>query len=539
MKIESVSFREYPFSKLFHDYLSGSKKLSQFYEYDPFSDEALHQRIENLQYQNDRNQVVDVLKAFNRRFGATGSTYESIDKLIDEKTVAVVTGQQMILYGGPLFTVYKIITAIHTARKMEQKLDRNVVPVFWLADEDHDYKEAATISLPSGDDHHQLYYDTLEGSDKRVSDIKTDADFSDFRKKLTDLLQDTEFTPDLWNLLDGCYTDGEYIGSSFGKLILKIFGKYGLILAGSNDKGIKQLLIEPLAQSVRSVNSIESVLKETSQNLIQFGYHSQVTVQRSNLFWIDEQKKRKKIQSDNKRWFIEDSNKEWSSQELIQSISSEPESFSPNVFLRPVVQNHFIPAAAYIAGPGEIAYYAQMKRFYHQFGHRMPLIIPRFSLTILESPIARIVEKLPFQIPEYVKRIEDLEKMYIERSDSPDIEYIFRDWKSKVSEASKNQVKKVSDIDPTLRKSADKTVSQFFTELDKLKGKLYRSVKDDEKIQLKRIHKIQNHLFPEMNLQEREVAFIYIMNRYGIDIWDRFMEHLNDHEPNSHKHLYL
>lgn len=539
MKIESVSFREYPFSKLFHDYLSGSNKVSEYFEYDPFSDEALNQRINNLQYHNDRKEVVNVLKNFNKRFDAAGETFDSIDKLIDEKTVTVVTGQQMILYGGPLFTIYKIMTVIHTARNMEQKLNRSVVPVFWLADEDHDYKEAATISLPSRDEHHRLFYDSPAGSEKRVSDIKTESDFSEFRNQLNDLLQDTEFTPDLWDLLNDCYAEGEFMGVSFGKLLLKIFGKYGLILAGSNDIEIKQFLKEPLAQSIRSATSIESVLQDTSQNLIQNGYHSQVNVQRSNLFWIDDGNKRKKIQSDNNRWFVDDSKKEWTSDELIQHIKTEPESFSPNVFLRPVVQNFLLPVVAYIAGPGEIAYYAQMRRLYHQFSLHMPLIIPRFSLTILESPIARIVDKLPFQIPEYVNRIEDLEKMYIKRSDSPDIESIFRDWKSTVSEASKGQVKKVSDIDPTLKKSADKTVSQFFTELDKLKGKLYRSVKDNEKIQLNRIQKIQNHLFPDMNLQEREVAFIYIMNRYGIEIWDRFIEQLKDHEPNSHKHLFL
>lgn len=539
MKSESVSFRELPFSKLFQDYLSDSKHLTEYFEYDPFSNDALRERIAHVQLQNDREKVVEVLKGFNRKYDASEETLHSIEKLKNEESLAIVTGQQMILYGGPLFTIYKILTAILSARKLEKKLNRIIIPVFWLADEDHDYKEAASIGIPTNDEIQQIYHDALEGSEMRISDIKAGSEFSGLRRHLTELLQETDFTPDLWELLDSCYGEGEYLGISFGKLILQLFGKYGLILAGSNDKECKKLMIEPMVQSVKSADNIESVLKKTSQKLIDNGYHSQVTVQRSNLFWIDANKKRKKIQSEGDRWFIDEPAQEWSSEELIQQIRSEPDSFSPNVFLRPVVQNYLIPAIAYIAGPGEIAYYAQMRSYYRLFKLHMPIIIPRFSVTILESPIARITSKLPFQLPEYINRIEDLEKMYIERSDTPEIETIFRNWKENVSEISNVQGKKVADIDPTLKKSADKTVTQFFTELDKLKGKVYRSVKEDEKIQLQRIQKIQNQLFPDMNLQEREVAFIYIMNKYGIDIWDRFLDQLSDHEPNNHKILFL
>ena len=539
MNIEPVSFGEFPFSKLFNDYLSGSKELLSFFDFDPLSDDSLDERIENFSFQGDRHRISNALTDFNQRFDAPQNTLDSIKKLRDESSIAVVTGQQMTLYGGPMFTIYKIITAIHKARQLERRSGRSVIPLFWLADEDHDYEEVAAISLPVQDEQVKVFYEALQGRNMRISDLKIDNSFESFRNQILELLQESEFRPALLEMLDGCYSDGQRLGISFGKFILKLFGKYGLVLAGSNDKEFKKLVQNPLSLSIQKASELHDTLIDTSGRLSDAGYHNQVTIQESNLFWIDENGKRIKIKLKGDQWFVDGTEIEWSSEELIQKIRSEPDSFSPNVFMRPIVQNYLIPAVAYVAGPGEIAYYAQMREFYRHFDLKMPVIIPRFSITMVESPVARILDKLPFQIPEYMERIEDLEKMYIKRSETPDIETIFKEWKSSVKKESDGQVGKVAEIDPTLKKSADKTVSQFFTELDKLKGKLYRSVKDDEKTQLKRILKIQKNLFPDMNLQEREVAFIYFMNRYGMDIWDQLYDQLADHQPDSHKIVYL
>lgn len=539
MNIETVSFEEFPFSKLFLDYLQENKDLLSFFDYKPLSGNSLNERLESIHFRTDRNRVVHVLKDFNQRFNAPDYTFESIDKLNEEDSVAVVTGQQMTIYGGPLFTIYKIITAILTAKDLEHASGRSVVPVFWLADEDHDYEEAAEVSIPARDELKSLFYDALQGRNERISDLGTEDSFRQFRNQIVDVLQESDFTTALLELLDDCYPAGENLGTSFGKLILQLFGKYGLILAGSNHREIKKLVQAPLLLSVEKASELEKSLIQTSGRLIDAGYHKQVTVQKSNLFRIDENGKRLKLRFKKDRWVIDGTPIEWSTEKLLQQIRSEPELFSPNVFLRPIVQNYLLPAVAYVAGPGEIAYYAQMREFYRHFDLKMPVIVPRFSITMIESPIARILDKLPFQISEYVGRIEDLEKDYIKRSETPDIESIFRNWKSSVKKSSDKEVAKVAEIDPTLKKSADKTVNQFFTDLDKLKGKLYKSVKKDEKIQLKRIEKIQKNLFPDMNLQEREVAFIYYMNRYGLDIWDQLYERFSGQNPDTHKIVYL
>jgi len=160
-------------------------------------------------------------------------------------------------------------------------------------------------------------------------------------------------------------------------------------------------------------------------------------------------------------------------------------------------------------------------------------------MTLMESGIDRIFEILPFHFSAYNDRIEDLESQFIEQSDSPDIEAIFDPWKAGIDEISEEPTEQIKEIDPTLEGTSEKAKATFFTELDKLKGKVYRSVKDQEKTQLNRIRKIKSNLFPNNNLQEREVAFIYFMNKYGLSIWDELLEKLKDQQPNTHKVIRL
>jgi uncharacterized protein YllA (UPF0747 family) len=199
-----------------------------------------------------------------------------------------------------------------------------------------------------------------------------------------------------------------------------------------------------------------------------------------------------------------------------------------------------VPTLGYVAGPGELAYYGQMKKMYKFFKRSMPAIFPRMSATIIEPSIDRILDELPFEIADYEGRIEDLESKYVERSNQPDIEEIFNDWKQKVEEISEGHKAEIKDIDSTLEGAAGKATAVYFGELDKLKGKVYRSVKQQEETQIKRIRKIKANLFPEGIPQERIISFIYFMNKYGIDIWDRLLQELDENEKfDQHKLIYL
>jgi bacillithiol synthase len=539
VNISSASFLDLPFTKLFRDYITDFNKLDSFFETNPFSDSDIQSRIDGFTCVGDRKKIVDYLKEYNSHFDADGQIFQTIEKFNDEEAFAVVTGQQLILYGGPLFTIYKILTAISYAKRWEKKFNRPFVPVFWMADEDHDYEEIATLGIPVNDEIKNFFLEPESGKVPRVAEIKFGKNLEPFRKALEEAQFDTDFSEQLWNKLDSFYQEGNAVGQAFGKLILHLFGKHGVVLAGTNSSFAKEMIVQPMQKSVEQTEENYDALTSTSDKLLKAGYHNQVHLQHSNLFWIDDEKNRIKISTENGKWSADGDGKNWNQKELIDDIEKNSDRFSPNVFLRPVVQNYLLPAIAYVAGPGETAYYAQMKTFYRQFGLKMPLILPRFGATILESGIDRVFRKLPFSVAEYNQRIEDLESAYIGQSDSPDIEAIFQKWKNSVNTHSEQRIQEIEEIDPTLKGSSERAKTIFFTELDKLKGKAYRSVKEQEKTQLNRIRKIQNNLFPNGNLQEREVAFIYFMNKYGPDIWDRFLEIFDNEVPDSHKIIRL
>lgn len=539
MNLSHIPFQNLPFNTLFQDYILNFKNLRSFFEVNPHSDEEIKSALQSFTFQNDRNKTVELLKQYNSQFDAGEKTLRSIEKLGDDNAIAVVTGQQLGLFGGPLFTIYKILTAVHFCRKWEQEYGIPCVPVFWMADEDHDYEEVAHLGIPQNDHCLDIYLEKKSDKVPRVSEIELSPHFNVFKKQVIENQFDTDFTDPLWRQLNQYYKEGTTIGEAFGKWILSLFEEYGIILGGTAHPAIKKHLAHTIIQSVKNVEQQFELLRDQTDKLISKGYHGQVHLQPSNIFWIDDRKNRVKLSYNRNSWTADESEKYWSSDELIDEISTYPERFSPNVFLRPILQNELLPDFTYIAGPGETSYYAQMKQFYSDFGQKMPVIMPRFSATLMESGIDRIFEKLPFDFTEYDNRIEDLESGYIEESDSPDIENIFDSWKNRVEEASKDRVEAVKKIDPTLEGSAEKAVVTFFSELDKLKGKVYRSVKDQEKTQLKRISKIKSNLFPNGNLQEREVAFIYFMNKYGLDIWDELLTVFENEQPNSHKLIRL
>ena len=539
MKISQTPFTTLPFSSLFTDYLSKQNAVHDFFEYLPFEETELLRRAQEISFHNNRTEVFEELKSFNLHYGAGSETLASLEKLKAPGALSVVTGQQVILFGGPLFTIYKILTTILWAEKMERLYSRPVIPVFWMADEDHDFEEAASIGLYEGQTLKRIQMQKEGDHSKRVSDTELGASYAEFRKDVQSLLHDTDFSDEVMTLLDESYNQSSSIGEGFGKLILSLFGKYGLVLAGSNGKKLKQMMKVPLKRSVEKQAQIYSDLRQTSQDLADAGYHNQVQIQPSTLFYIDENKNRLRIQLENGEWSVAESEMRWTSTELIARIEKEPERFSPNVILRPLVQNYILPAAVYVAGPGEVAYYAQMKRIYSHFDLKMPLILPRFSITLRENAIQKQMEGLPFDLHSYSKRIEDLESDYLSKADTPDVEILFSGWKEGIETTSRPFSKSVSNIDPTLEAASAKVVTLFQNELDKLKGKVYRSLKESEKVHIKRIHRIQAQLFPNRSLQEREIASVWYMNKYGTSLWDQIFSLLKDEIPDSHKLIDL
>jgi len=536
--LDKSSFNSLPFSKLFQHYTSGDGSISDFFETSPTDTQSVTESISSFNFQGDRDVSASVLESFNKAYLDSDITRDQIEKIKKNNSLTVVTGQQVTLFGGPLYTVYKTITAILYSKKIERETSLPVVPVFWIADEDHDIDEVSKVFLPDSHDTTGIAY-THKSYDEAppASAIELGDELNNVWSQLNDALDQTDFSSRLMDDIRACYRSDKTFGEAFSKLLMTYFGKHGLLIAGSLDPDVKSRCKHLLKTAVTSQEKITRALDDTTFALKEAGYHDQVQVQPSNLFYITESGERIKLQYSGDSWSIPGN--KWTEKELLDLIETHPEQFSPNVFLRPILQDFILPVAAYVGGPGEIAYYAQMKQFYGCFGFKMPIILPRFSMTLFESAIDRIIEKLPFEWQTYRNRIEDLEKEFVERTESVNIEKLFGIWRSQIDELSRAKREEIGEVDPSLKGSVGKAKAAYFSELDKLKGKVYRSVKEQENVQLDRIRRIKNNLFPNGNLQEREVAFIYYMNKYGTDLWDRVIDELEDSTPFNHLTLHL
>ncbi len=538
MRLKSYAFDNLPLSDLFQDYTKNYKPLSEFYATNPFDDSAVKAHAESFSFSGDRDQSARLLKKFNKQFDGDEGALDNIERLRQSDALAIVTGQQLGLYGGPVFTMFKTLSAIQLARQLEKDLSRPVIPVFWLADEDHDYDEVREVHVLNDNEVESIGLSTKTGGLSPVADLSFPEELREVESSLRSTMVDTDFSDELWNLLDDCFTPGVSFLNGFGNFIARLFSRHGLVLAGSNHPEIKQHLKKPIIKAVRSADEIRDALEKQSEKLAA-AYHRQATVYDSHLFYLHHEDGRIKILRDGEEW-ITNAGQQWSSDELIKEIEASPERFSPDVFLRPVLQDSLLPTLGYVAGPGEVAYYGQMKSFYRCFNRQMPIIFPRFSGTFIEPAIDRIMHELPFEWHEYNERNEDLESKFVEQAAQTDFEYLFENWKEEADLLASPRKDKITALDDTLEGAAEKVQATYFNELDRLKGKVYRAIKKREKIQLNRIRRIQQNLFPGRNMQERTLAGIYYMNKFGPDIWDRLLDEMGEVESlGSHQLVYL
>lgn len=538
MHIKDYAFKNLSFSELFQVYVDDFDRLDSFYEINPFDEAAIERKASAISSKGDRHGTAEILHSFNKQFDVDQATIKNINRLKKDDALAIVTGQQLGLYGGPVYTMFKTITAIHLANRLEKKWTRPVVPVFWLADEDHDYDEIRTVNILNGDGLESFSLPKKNGVIPPVSEIILPKELHPLKKQIRSTLIDTDFSNDLWELLNSCFSTGSTFLGGFGQFMSRLFSKHGLVLAGSNNSVVKEETKRVLKKTIRKADDITSALESQSQKISK-RYHQQVTLNKSHLFFLDPKAGRTKIVHEKNNWRTSTGH-QWSAKELLSDIDEQPALFSPDVFLRPVIQDALLPTLGYVGGPGELAYYGQMKTFYHCFDQKMPVIYPRFSGTFLEPAIVRIFNELPFEINEYNSRIEDLESAFVDRTEQLDIETLFDTWKEEYSSVSTSYEQSIKEVDESLEGAAEKAKAHFSNELDQLKSKVYRAIKKREKTQMARILRVQQNLFPGRNLQERTLSGIYYMNKFGLDIWDRLLEEMESGESlDQHKLIYL
>ncbi|MFQ5708406.1 MAG: bacillithiol biosynthesis cysteine-adding enzyme BshC [bacterium] len=509
------------------DYFEHFDRVADFFNGDFRNRESFQKRSEEVkQRELPFGKLVPILKEQNQRFGCGFQTLEKIDLLLERRACAVVTGQQTGLFSGPLYTIYKALTTIRLANRLNRTCEGCYVPVFWLASDDHDFREVNHAKLINKS--HQIVEIAHHSGrlDRRVpvSAIKLNQEIVENVQQLNDATNPSEFKEDILKLLSAAYAPGAVFSQAFGTWLMALFKAFGLILMDASDTRVKTLGAPVFLKEIAERSPSTDRVLATSAELAGRGYHNQVQLNKGllNLFYLDGE--RHALEVKDGTFHVKGTNQAFQSDELVRLAEKEPQRFSPNVLLRPIFQDVLLPTVAYVGGPAEIAYYAQLKGVYESFELPMPIIYPRKSLTLLERNIEKVLDKYELRVPEFWGDVEalinEIAKNHLPDSLEENIENTAKQVKENL--AALEEV--VVSFEPTLNDTVQNVKGRIDHQMEILEKKILQAYKKRNEILRQQIHKAQINLYPNHHLQEREVNVVPYLFKYGLGLIDRLYE---------------
>lgn len=520
-------------SRLFIDYAESHAALP-YYALSPFSQEWAS-RPSSID-PAVRESTADLLLEQNRDFGAGEKTFANIERLRNGAG-AVVTGQQVTLFGGPLFTILKAATVIRKAQDATTTGHPHV-PIFWLATEDHDLEEADHVALPSRRELHTLKL-VLEGNGHHASvgGLK----LGDGLRAVLDQAMELLGPGPLLDALEECYAPNATLAQAFAKLISRIFAAHGLIVIDASSREFHSLGAAVLRQAILQADELYDMLTQRDKELAHAGYHSQVLVgpQSGLLFLVDaETNARLPLRRKNDLGWTA-GKRVYSTNELLAILDEEPERLSPNALLRPVFQDFILPTSVYIGGPSEIAYFAQSQVLYEKILGRVTPILPRLSATLIEPAIADVLAQHEIALTDLLSsRADELAHKLGARAMPVEGKKKLASAGNALDAELKTLTEWMHAVDAGLGRSADVAASKMRYQMNRLRRLAAN-------FQLQKEASIQRHvdtlylaLCPGHHPQERVVGAAFFLSRYGDGLIDLLIENAAQECP-GHKALYL
>ena len=545
LRAESTPFSAFPGqSKLFLDYQRDPSTLKRYYPNAVNCVTEIAGHIPNVlsKFKADRNMLCDGLGEINAKFGAGQKTLDNIALLREADTVAVVTGQQAGLFTGPLYTIYKALSAIKEAECLCAK-GHKAVPVFWVATEDHDFEEVS-LTYVIGRRGELVEAKTEPGhcyENLPVGYIKLDDTIEGEIDKLTEALLPTEFTNEVRSLLEENWRSGEYFGDAFGRMLTKLVGERGLIVLCPLNPKLKHLAAPVYVEAIRRSAEIVDALRKRSSELVDDGYAAQVLVGEDYfpLFWQGSDDTRNALKTTgNGKVHKKDGSREFTLEELAEIAASEPGRFSPSVVLRSVVQDYILPTVCYFGGAAEIAYFAQSGEVYRILDRPVTPILHRQSFTFIESKHAKTLQRYDLKLADLFEGFDKLLPGIVEGHLNLESAKTFAEVEEQINIQLNKLDQDLSQIDPTLAENLAKRRRKIIYHIGALRKKFQNvQVRKDEVVR-QQIEAMFTALLPHKHLQERALNITYFLNRYGFNFVD-WIYNAIDLEDRSHRVIYL
>jgi len=498
-------------SKLIHDYTENFSRLQNFYEHKPEL-HAAEAHARQLNFPADRRrEVAAILRGDNLVFGGGPETENNLRRL-ENGAVAIVSGQQVGLFGGPAYAFYKALTAIESARELSLS-GIEAVPIFWMATEDHDIDEIRHTTWFHEGKLHKLVLPPPSEESRPAGRVPLGAEIEGLLREIEDSLTGPGGS-ELLEILRSCYTPRETYGSSFAKLFAKLFSPHGLILLDPLNPKLHAIAAPILRQALEQRDELNEALLQRDRELEKAGYTPQVKVtSKSTLLVAMEDGKREVISAANGKFSF--GGKSNARADLIKRVSAEPESFSPNALLRPLMQDYLLPTVVYYGGPAEIAYFAQSQVLYKSLLGRMPVLLPRADYTLVDPKAVRILEKYKLKVEDAWLGSQTLRKKMYSTNVPVELARSFDGNLGQIEESIARLHKSIGEVDPTIQGTIERAGKRIRYQVEKMRAKTGAALDRHEKIVEQHADFLENLLYPHKGLQSRDLSFLPFLLRLG------------------------
>ena len=536
MEPHCLAFRELPHTtKLFSTFIDDFSRVGRYFAHPPTEAGVLAAASEVHLAPEIRRSVVDVLREQNQRLGADSTidaaTATNLDRLASG-AVAIVTGQQVGLFSGPSYSIYKAVSVLRWAEAITRR-GIDAVPIFWLATEDHDLVEVnqSDWNTRAGLAHYELPV-RKEDDEKRVGEVVLGDDVKSLVEKAAASL-DGSFAEEAASALRESYAPRDTYGSAFGKLMARLLAGRGIILIDPLDARLHRLAAGVYRGALDQADSIRDALLARSKELDRSGYHAQVKVTReTTLLFYNVDGRRQPLRRHNGNFSAGKTN--FTPNELRAAIEKSPEAFTANVLLRPVIQDTILPTAAYIGGPAEIAYMAQAQVAYQTLLGRMPAILPRAGFTLVGPGVARLLKKYGLDVRDVLRGRQHLRAKMEQKSLPRALVRRFETDEKALKKVMNFYRKKLEKLDHTLLGALDSTERKILYQFSKLKGKAGRAETFRTGVLGMHERLLLDALYPHHDLQERRLCALPFIASNGPQLFDDLARAADIASPQHH-----
>jgi bacillithiol biosynthesis cysteine-adding enzyme BshC len=511
-------------SPLVNDYFHAYEKVESFFSGN-FREIAAFEAVAERVGSRDlsRNEITTILREQNTQYGCGQSTLQNIDRLNDQNTFAVVTGQQVGLFSGPLYTIYKTITVIKLAGMLNEQCEGDFVPVFWMASGDHDLEEIDHADIINSQNQVERIVCDLDVPNTKApaSTFRITPQISECIEKLRISTHESEFKKNILSTLSQVYSEKRSFVDAFASWMMHLFGKTGLVCIDATHPEFKSLGKEIFGLEIKEHSPSTDRVLDTSKRLAELDYPVQVQLHEGILDLFVGDQKRETVRIQDSDFLIGDSKSPISEQDLLSRLEKEPHHFSPNVLLRPLYQDALLPTVAYVGGPGEIAYFAQLKGVYEHFGLPMPVIYPRKNVTLLETRTANILDQYGLSVEEIWRKGSGVIHGVI----SGQIPQTASEMLDSIVERLREDLQSLQDelvrVELSLEKAVDQAQGKIEYQISFLEKKILQASKKRHETIRQQLIKTVNTLFPNRKPQERVLNITPFLFKYGESLIDR------------------